>query len=220
MRPWTKQVVLENKEVIQLPSLYIENMKLYHGSPVPTIEAFDVNEGDQWSTGKGIYLTPDKKAADGYARERGDRTPNQPTVYETEISNLDVADLRTQGAQESFAKLYRDALIEFRDNTLPYLKGPTPELAGMIKKTMTEKVQQLLEKIDKHDFRQLRELTVNFADLTTETLAKAGYHGLVSIEGEPPKIEFHDSYVIFDPKDIKITRQENIPHSGPAGVRF
>lgn len=198
-----KEVPLKNGETVRLPTFHIAKIFLYHGSPVPDITTFE--EGDQQTIGRGIYLTSTREAAEEYARSRN-KSADLPTIYEVELSNADIADLRTREAQEQFAKLYRQSLLDWEQNTLPNLKGPSEEVTKIIKEQRKEAVANLVNKIDSNSWFQLRDLTFGWADLVSKTLSDIGYKGLISIEGEPPRIDFHDSVVIFNPEDIKNSR--------------
>lgn len=203
---WTvseKEVPLKSGETVRLPTLHIAKMLLYHGSPVADITTFE--EGDQQTIGEGIYFAPTREAAEGYARSRN-KSGGLPTIYEAEVSDADLADLRTREAQEQFAKLYRQSLLGWEKNALPNLKGPSEEVTKIIKEQRKEAVANLVNKIDSNSWFQLRDLTFGWADLVSKTLSDIGYKGLISIEGEPPQVDLHDSVVIFNPEDTKISR--------------
>lgn len=167
------------------------------------ITAFE--EGDQQSIGRGIYFTPDKNTARNYALTRSDEG-TFPTVYEVEVADIDIADLRTKEAQEQFAKLHRQTLLDWEKNILPNSRGLSEGAKEMIKET----VDSLVEKIDTNSWNQLKQITFNSGGLVSEALFNHGYKGLMSREGEPPKVAFHDSVVIFNPEDIKIVNQESV----------
>lgn len=200
-----KEIPLKNGEVIKLPTIHVSRMILYHGSPVADIAVLE--EGDQQSIGKGIYLASQRETAKGYAKKRSG-AKGSSAVYEVEISDMDIADLRTREAQEQFAKLYKQSLLDWEQNILPYLKGPSEEITKVIKEQRKEAVVDLVKKIDTNSFSHLRDLTFGWEELVSKTLHDVGYKGLMSLEGEPPHVDFHDSVVIFNPRDAKIISQQ------------
>lgn len=199
-----KEIPLNNGEIIKLPTIHVNKMSLYHGSPIAGITAFE--EADQQTIGRGIYFTPARETAHGYARERN-KVGTSPTVYQAEASDLDIADLRTRQAQEQFAKLFKQSLLNWEQNVLPNLQGLPEEVIRMVKEERKKAIADLIQKIDSNSFLHLRDLAFGWGDLVSKTLADVGYKGLMSVEGEPPKIDFHDSIVIFDPRDVKIVNQ-------------
>lgn len=69
-------------------------MVIYHGSGTSGIAAFVRAEED--TVGSGGYFTSESKDAIGYARRRARRSKNSvPVVYESEINNLKLLDLRS-----------------------------------------------------------------------------------------------------------------------------
>lgn len=202
-----KEILLKNGEQIKLPTLHVTEMPLFHGSPIAGITAFDVDQSDQMTIGRGISFTPNRESAVAYARWRSNEASN-PTLYEAEVNDADIADLRTREAQEEYAKLHRQALLDWEQNVLPNMKGPSEEVIKMIKEQRKEQIDDLVEKIDANSWIQLRNLTFGWAYLVSSTLSKHGYKGLMAIEGEPPKIAMHDSIVIFNSQDAPIVHQQ------------
>lgn len=201
-----KEIPLNNGKKAMLPTLHVAQMTFYHGSPVAGITAFDVDHSDQMTIGRGIYFTPNRESAVRYAMWRSNEA-SSPTLYEAEVKDVDIADLRTREAQEQFAKLHRQALLDWEQNVLPNMKGPSEEVTKMIKERK-EMVADLVKEIDENSWVQLRDLTFGWADLVSSTLSAEGYKGLMSIEGEPPKVDLHDSIVIFNPLDAPIVHQQ------------
>jgi hypothetical protein len=202
-----KEIQLKSGEKVTLPTLHVDRMSLFHGSPVADIAAFDVEHSDQMTIGRGVYFTPNREPAIGYAKWRSNEASN-PTLYEVEIKDAEIADLRTREAQEQFAKLHRQALLDWEQNVLPNMKGPSEELIKIIKAQRKDMVTDIVKKIDENSWVQLRDLTFPWADLVSTTLSAQGYQGLISIEGEPPKVDYHDSVVVFNPKDAPIVHQQ------------
>lgn len=199
-----KGVLLKNSEKVEIPTIHIDRMRLYHGSPVNEITAF--KEANEDTIGRGVYFTTDRKAAKRYAVARSNGTKSR--VYEVEVSNLDIADLRTRAGQEAFARLFKQSLLDWKEDHLPNLKGPSDVLIRSIREQREKAIKELIEKIDDNSFKHLRDLTFAWGDLVSKTLSSLGYNGLISIEGEPPQIDFHDSVVIFNPQNVKIIDQK------------
>src|SRR3989344_3233496 len=105
-----KEVILDNGERLNLPTLEVERMTLFHGSATAGIQ--NLEAADETTVGNGVYLTSDPKAAAGYAaiRSKGEI----PSVYETEISNLTLLDLRENSGIESFSQYFLQELLKWR----------------------------------------------------------------------------------------------------------
>lgn len=204
-----KEIQLNNGEKITLPTLHVTRMPLFHGSSVAGIAAFDVEQSDQMTIGRGIYFTPNKEPAIDYARKRSNNSSN-PTLYEVEVKDADIADLRTREAQKQFAKLHRQALLDWEQNVLPNIQGSSEGVTAMIKSAKKEKMDEIVKKIDENSWQQLRDLTFGWADLVSKTLSAQGFKGLMSGEGEPPMVDFHDTVVIFNPQDAPIVHQQAV----------
>ena len=206
IKHFIKEIQLINGEVIKLPSLHIERLKLFSGSPVPGLETF--RDSEETTVGSGVYLTSQKEAARGYALVRGSRLPAIPTLYEVEIADMDMVDLATRVAVESFAKLWRQELENWRETKLPIINVPHE----MVRETYEERVQKVIEFIDRNSFRYLRDLTFNFGGLIREVFTRQEYDGLIAIEGGESgngvTIGDHDSYVIFDSTKVKKVGEE------------
>ncbi len=206
-RMFNKEIQLKNGEQISLPTIHFNVMPLFHGSPKADIIAFDLNRSEQMTIGSGTYFTPDKESATAYAKWRSNNVSN-PTLYEVEVRNADIADLRTREAQEKFAKLYKQALLDWEHNNLPRMKGPTEDVTNLLKMLRKEQVGDLVNKIDSNTWSMLRDLTFGWETLVSGTLSENGYKGLMAIEGEPPNVAMHDSIVIFDPQDAPIVHHQ------------
>ncbi|OGH08099.1 MAG: hypothetical protein A2171_01350 [Candidatus Levybacteria bacterium RBG_13_35_9] len=114
-RPLEKEITLKNGENIILPSIQIDRMRLFHGSPISGIKEFKVSE--ETTIGNGFYTTSSRDAAVGYATVRSN-APEQKFVYEVEINNMNILDLSTDEALNQFTKLWREKLSELRAKTI------------------------------------------------------------------------------------------------------
>lgn len=115
-----KEITLKNGETIILPSIQIDRMRLFHGSPISGIKEFKVSE--ETTIGNGFYTTSSRDAAVGYATVRSN-TPEQKFIYEVEINNMNILDLTTKEAMDQFTKLWREKLSELREKTRVKLTG-------------------------------------------------------------------------------------------------
>lgn len=179
-------------ETIRIPEIKIDKQILFHGSGVSGIK--DLNASEETTVGRGLYLTSSEEAAKGYALRRAKRNPEySPTTYTSEISNLTLADLRDKKAVGNFAKLLGKRLEEeMRSNS-------------NLKWYRAEAIRGTLEMIKNDSFKSLKEITWNNQEATTRVLQDEGFDGLVTVEGgEGEEVGEHDSYVIFDPKKVKI----------------
>lgn len=178
-----------------LPELLIDKAVLYHGSGTPGIREF--LPADETTIGRGVYLTSDPVSAKGYALLRVARKESKsPVVYEVETDRLRLADLRADEGIDKFASLLREELIRLIHNT----PKPLPSI-------LVRTVNMAVERIDKHSFRGLKDITWNFQDIVTSLIREKGFDGLVAIEGGEGDMGNHDSYVIFDPKKVKILEE-------------
>lgn len=192
-----KEVSLLNGEKVKLPSVHIDKKILYHGSHAQGLRRID-KAGDT-TVGEGVYLTSDRKSAEGYAKRRSKNFGTEtPTVYSLEVRDLDLADLRTKEATVQFSKLLGQRLSE--------------ELAsGRGDYWYRNTIKTILELIRSGKELPLKDITFNFTDLTTDILSEAGYDGLITIEGgEGRDVGNHDTYLIFDPEKIKNLSSESM----------
>jgi hypothetical protein len=184
----------EGTKVGGFPEVMIDRKILYHGSGISGITEFKAAE--ETTVGTGFYLTSEEEKGKGYAKRRSMRSSEaKPTVYETEISNMRLADLREPETLPILAQLLKVEVEELLKNPdAPYyVQGNN---------------LQLLAKIRQGKYRSLKDLTGNHSDVTTKIMRKLGYDGLIAIEGgEGEEIGNHDTYLIFDPSRVKILRE-------------
>lgn len=211
-RVFDKEISLENGEQIKLPGMHIEQMTLYHGSNIAGITSFQ--EAEETTIGSGVYLTSQKNAAIGYASVRSDgRIDELPLVYEANIADLDIVNLSTRDALNSFSKILGQDLSKKRKEW-----SSSEDASGFINDmhrwTMVEVADRTLDMIREGNFSAMRDLTFSFGHSTRELLKKEGFDGLMAYEGGENSRGFsigdHDSFVIFDPTKPKIVKEEII----------
>lgn len=199
-----REIVLNSGEAVVLPSMHIEKMRLYHGSPVSGIQ--QLKESEDTTLGFGIYLTSQKEAATGYAIVRGNRGPKQPTVYEAEIGDVDILNLTTQSSIDSFAKYFEEELTAIKEKRLTEL-GYIDSYYGMIVRAL-----EVIRNSSQDNPIFLKKFLWNFQDVTKDVVVKKGYDGLMAYEGGESgngvTIGDHDSFVIFKPEKVKVIKEE------------
>lgn len=228
----------------EIPSVQIEKIRLFHGSVMEGIKI--ILPAKDETIGHGTYFTSQRYAAEIYALNRSSGLnleyktdsneerlrkhivtpvgPQIPVVYEVEVENLKLADIRTQENFKSVMKGYRDYLIDYRKKflksnltwdeniendhidqaigTIDVLEGNASEFVGLSKYKHLS-----FEKIAPKDILQYTGRTF------TEYLMKKKYDGILAIEGGERESGQHDSYVIFDPEKIKIIETVKIVKS-------
>jgi hypothetical protein len=82
-----------------------------------------------------------------------------------------------------------------------------------IKYGFVKNIENRTRMIDDNSFRSLKDLLFGVGDWARSMLQDMGYDGLMAIEGGEGgnglDIGKHDSYVIFDPKKVKVVEQIN-----------
>lgn len=184
----------EEQQTNILPEVIIDRMILYHGSGISGVSEF--KEAEETTVGQGLYLTSELEAAKGYAKVRATKSPSaKPIVYEVELKDLRLADLRQSEAFPIFAQLLILKIEEALKN---------PNISHYVQGAMYE----TRDKIRKREYEGLKDLTWHHQDLTTIIIQEQGYDGLVTIEGgEGEEIGKHDTYLIFDPHKAKVLRE-------------
>lgn len=179
--------------------ILINRKTLYHGSANQGIAAFNLAEED--TVGSGIYFTSEAKDAIGYTRRRSRSVQDSgPILYETRVENLRLANLRND---ESVKKI----LGGFKEILKHGLSEPN------IQWYYQEALRRSIDAINQGRVSSgnLKEAIFAHTDKFTKYLQSLGYDGLVTLEGgEGEEISNHDTYLIFDPKKVKIIREQKI----------
>lgn len=179
--------------------LLINRKTLYHGSANQGIVAFNPAEED--TVGSGIYFTSEAKDAIGYARRRlRSRQNSVPILYETQVENLRLANLRNDESVKKVLDGFKEVLKQRLSD-------------ANIQWNYQETLRRSIEAINqgKIGSGNLREATFNHTSTFTKYLQSLGYDGLVTFEGgEGEDVGSHDTYLIFDPKKVKIIQEQKI----------
>ena len=171
---------------------------LYHGSPVDNISQF--NEAEETTIGTGVYLTSQADIAIGYARLRANhRKGKSPVIYEVEVNNLKILDLRKN---DNVVKILQGFKLYLADlyNSPNQPRRPSWQIA----------IRRAINTIESHTVNSgnLRKVTFNTSPYFSEYIQSLGYDGLVAFEGgEGDTVGDHDSYVIFNPANIRVNRR-------------
>lgn len=142
--------------------------------------------------------------AAGYAHVRsGD--PQNRTVYETEVENLTLVDLTNQRETlPSLAKLMAQELRKYKKAI--YFSAKVKE---HLKWVIQANANKILEMIQEGKVRYPKDLLFHFGAIATNKFASFGLDGIKAIEGgeggNQIQIGNHDTYVVFDPKKVRIT---------------
>jgi hypothetical protein len=202
-----KEVKFE-KGVAKLQSMRISSMRLYHGSAVSGIKEFKAAE--ETTVGEGVYLTSHERWGVGYAFARIANREGKPTVYEAEIQNMNLLNLSTKESLTEFMKFYRRVLFK-------EIKSLPPDAPWYWRDVLVQKVDEIDKALEEGRSLYPKQMLQQTGHVATRELAKLGYDGIFTIEGgetgvnpftkEPYDMGNHDSFVIFDPKKVKITRE-------------
>ena len=183
--------------------VFVERKSLYHGSATPGIK--QLNVALDTTVGRGIYCTSQAKDAIGYARVRAEETGiNPPLIYEASIEKMKLLDLRKK---ENFQKV----MANFR----PKLEQ---ELANSdnLEWWHRDALRRAIKLIDSGEARGKVQLVAGgiLGPTFSEHVKSLGYEGLIIYEGGETEVKAsvgaHDTYLIFDPEKVKISREHRI----------
>lgn len=180
--------------------VFVERKTIYHGSGTSEIKRFDLAEED--TVGSGIYFTSQAKDAIGYARIRAGRN-GDPIIYEASIENIKLLDLRKK---ENVQKVLTDLRPKLEQ------KLSDPDLKWWHKGAL----RRAIETIDsrKVGAGNVREVAFSFGQTFSSHVKSLGYDGLITFEGGEggagASVGDHDTYLIFDPEKVKISREHKI----------
>lgn len=194
--------------------VHIKSKTLYHGSATPGIKQLGIAGED--TIGKGVYLTSEPIKGLGYGRRSASETKepenkNKPTIYETTIRDIKLADLRKQ---ENVDRL----LPGFKE----FLKQQINKLDTKTTSGYWQREAIIKNSLPAFDLKigpgSLKLLTYNCTGFFTDYVRNLGYDGLIAFEGgegyevdgEWQNIGDHDSYVIFDPDKVKVIGEHPI----------
>lgn len=184
--------------------ILLKKKTLYHGSVTSGIKEFKVAQEN--TIGNGVYLTSYAHKAVGYGDERakGEKESKPSVIYEVSIENLKILDLR----KDKNVKVIMSGFADTLRKKFEELESEKTQFSRRFK----SKIKEALEYIDNDQIRSgnVRDGTYDFSQWFTEYIISLGYDGLVSFEGGDGNVGSHDSYVIFDPKNIKINQEQQM----------
>ena len=159
------------------------------------------NPAEEDTVGSGIYFTSEAKDAIGYAKRRSrGRNDASPTLYEVQVENLRLANLKKDENVKNILHGFKEVLKQKLSD--PNVKW---HYEGALQKSIAIISQ------GKVGSGNLREVTFNHTALFTQYLQSLGYDGLIAFEGgEGTEVGNHDTYVIFDPKKVKIIDKQKV----------
>ena len=194
-----KEITLEEGESIKFPTIEVERLHLFVGKSESGLTK--IPEAEETTVGDGVYLTPQRNIAEGYALRRIEVTKGDPTVYEVEITNLTILDLTSPESLESFARYFKEHLLKLRE-----------ELIDKEWSVQENAVDQALNKINSKSVLGMSDITFSFGPLVRDILSRQGFDGLKTEEGGEGRGEIgnHDSYVIFDPDAVKVVKESRM----------
>lgn len=177
----------------------VTHKTLYHGSGTSGIERLDQAEED--TVGSGVYFTSEARDAIGYARRRARRKEGlSPVIYEASVENMKLLDLRKTENVQKVLDGFREVLVEkIQNHDLKFI--------------YQEVLRRAIAAIDSGKIRagNLREVTFSTGNSFSNYVKSLGYEGLITVEGgEGNDVSNHDTYLIFDPKNAKITHEHKI----------
>lgn len=172
---------------------------LYHGSGTSGIEKFNAAEDD--TVGSGLYFTSKPEDALGYAQGRAEqRKTESPVLYESEVENIKVIDLRKDENVKAVLPGFKEILES---------KLQDPEIGWARQGTLQEAIAKI--NTGAVGGGNLREIAWSHGTDWTDYIKSLGYDGLITNEGgEGGYVGNHDSYVIFDPEKAKIIKEEKV----------
>ncbi|MDE1856858.1 MAG: hypothetical protein KGH98_02110 [Candidatus Micrarchaeota archaeon] len=203
----TLQIAARDKE-IERKSVHVNRMTLYHGSTAKGVTEFKAAGSS--TLGIGVYLTPNAKQAEGYARHRqglGEEGPDK-VVYKCEITDLVLLDIR-DGIPKSLSEPLRE-----------YVWGKIDSAGwGSLSPEMQHALLGILDDINGGRDLRLAIRYYHRGEVFTAFLKGIGYDGLIGKEGgegqyspsNPSEgIGTHETYLIFDPKNVKILEEHDL----------
>jgi len=199
----------DEEEINNGLGIFVKKKTLYHGSGISGIKKFDKAEED--TVGSGIYFTSKAKDAIGYARIRSERerTPHwdaspvindsKPIIYESSVENMKLCDLRKG---ENVRKVLEGFIGVLKEK----LKKPD------LKWSVQGAIEQSIETISDGTVRAgtLKMVTQSHGKLFSDYIKSLGYEGLITFEGGEGGNGSHDTYLIFDPEELKINQEHEI----------
>lgn len=180
--------------------IFVKHKTLYRGEGHRghDKQGLKIAEDTRSTVGEGIYFTSKAKDAIGYSYERSGPVDKTPVIYECLIENMKLLDLRkdenVKKILPGFEKILRDQL-----------KNPEYEM-------FRDHLYNAIDAIDdkKINSGNLKLAVGGFDQLFSNYVKTLGYDGLATLEGGELIVKEHDTYVIFDPKKVKVVKEQKI----------
>ena len=181
--------------------LLIGHMTLYHGSADRGVAEF-VPGTDRVSVGTGVYLVDNSAQAIGYANRRANNQPGGiATLYEVDIHDLKLVNLSNQEKLDTVMHGFASLLHK----KLTHVPTDAPWYRASFIDTALSKIHQGV-KVGK-----VADVTRTCAPMFSAYLQGLGYDGLKTTEGgEGDDVGRHETYLIFDPSDITVVKEQSI----------
>lgn len=168
--------------------VFVRKKTLYHGSSVADINKFSTAE--ESTLGTGVYFTSQPDKASGYAERRSRKDEDTPVVHIRQIENLKLLDLRNEDNLLKVLPSFKLILIEERKRK-------------DLKYYYEDLLDRKIEEISSGKIHYPKEIAHQMPDLFAKYVQSLGYDGVLAIEGGEGEIGEHDTYLIFDPENIK-----------------
>lgn len=177
-----KEFKLATGETVKIPGVRITKMRLFHGATTTGIQVF--HDAEETTIGSGLYLTAQKDAAVGYAKIRKFYRKNTgpATLYEAEISDMNILTLTTNTGIIDFTKFFRQALFRYIRDELPK-RGDLGDQQGWFRNTLVWVDDRLLKSIQSGNPLRPKQILMQCGNVAREILSREGYDGIMVFEG-------------------------------------
>lgn len=178
-----------------MKTININSKEFYYGCNISDLKVLRIAEED--TVASGVYLTSDKKVAVGYAKRRARYRGGIPTIYTVIVSKTKFVDLTDKNTLQKIMNEFLEILKKQKSIAKQWFQSET--------------VQNSIDEINRGNYHpgNIREITYSHTKLFTRYLISLNIDGLVCLEGgEGEDIGNHDSWVVFDPKKVKISKEE------------
>lgn len=193
--------------------IFLKKKTLFHGSAKTGIDEFVPAE--ETTVGTGIYFTSEAKDAIGYARTRAQgKKDASPIIYEASVEDMRMLDLRKMENAKKIMESFKVVLEQMAQRLTPE-KFATQLHYEVVRDSFQNAIRTIEE--EHYDAGNLRNVIFNpqggidLSDAFSKHVQSLGYDGLVTFEGgEGSLVTEHDTYLVFDPKKVKINKSHKI----------
>ncbi|MDO8592515.1 MAG: hypothetical protein Q7R92_01915 [bacterium] len=193
--------------------IFLKKKTLFHGSARTGIDEFIPAE--ETTVGTGIYFTSEAKDAIGYARTRAQGEKDaSPVIYEASVEDMKMLDLRKTENAKKIMDGFKVVLKKWVEKLFPE-KFPNQMQYEVARDSAMSAIRTIED--GGYDAGNLRNVIKNpqggidFSDTFSRYVQSLGYDGLMTFEGgEGSLVTEHDTYLVFDPKKVKINKSHKI----------